>query len=1141
MRYGVLTFIIIGCLGFNLGRGQVGLVSKGNWVKIAVPNEGVYQVSGAQLKAMGFTGKINASQVQLFGMDLSNLNEKVPNGFPDSLSEMAIVVEDGGDGILEEQDRFLFYAQGSIKWVKAQKEVYPVRQQVTTNDSLYYFIQIGTNGKRVTNFVSSANPTKFISTYPSKWLLEKDTINFLNSGKIWLGEPMGSSVGKKASLVFQVNMEGLQFDAPLHLQAQLAAATYQSNAIFNIKLNEVQLLSSLTGTVSGYLFDDAYKIKLDSITTILDSNNLLKSGQNRTNLNLQVDFKGGATSTGWIDFIALHGQRKIGFWGNAGFSFDYQTATATQQLVEFEIQNASSQTRVWDISKCLLPIAMPVVFGPDSKAKFISKDSLQKQFYVFESNKVKAAQFSGYVLNDSNFNTRPVDYIIVTAPDYFNAALKLKKFHETQNGFNVSLIRSTTIYNEFASGQTNPIAIRNYLKYIYENAKRLNQTRPTYLLLLGMGNFDAHALKINKELPVYTSDISNSVLTSYSSDDFYAILKNGDQIQNPQTIDSTQLAVGRIPARTLAESELFIQKIIQYKSNKKTGLWKEQLTWIADDADYNLHLQDAEEIVNHLKTKTSKWNHRKLYLDLFKSTQTLTGTSYPGVNKAIFEAIQSGTLVLNYTGHGNYLRLSEEAVIAKSDMASWDNASRLPIMVTASCDFAPYDQPALTPIGFDALMQNEKGIIALVAANRLVFAYSNKQINDAFMQALLVPNENGVFQTLGKALQNAKKYNFSQNGDRLNAFKFGLMGDPALSIDQPRNEIRINQINASNWSDTLYLNAGEKYTIKGAVTNQNKVLQNFNGLVDIVLWDAPTTKQTFGNQSTSQVVAIEVQDQAIFRGKATVQNGLFEQGFILPISAPISTLSSLKLQLYAYNDSIDASKQFESIYIRNTTKQINTDTVGPKINAYVQSSSFKQGDWVTAPANLIVALRDSAGIQSSGNVLGQDLKLIIDDSIATSINLNTYFTYDLNQYQAGKIQYPLPFLMEGKHKLIVKAWDLLGNLSKDTLRIEVPSSNANIIRNLTITPNPVQSNAKISFEIKNSKDPVTGTLEVFDQTGKRQFLSFLQKPPMGNKIVIEWDGRNKEGGIVPPGLYIYRVKIRQNETEAFLSNTLLKF
>jgi hypothetical protein len=495
---------------------------------------------------------------------------------------------------------------------------------------------------------------------------------------------------------------------------------------------------------------------------------------------------------------------------------------------------------------------------------------------------------------------------------------------------------------------------------------------------------------------------------------------------------------------------------------------------------------------------------------------------------------------LNYTGHGNYLRLTEEAVISKPEMQSWNNTGRLPIMVTASCDFAPYDQPGIAPIGFDALMQNDKGIIALVAANRLVFAYSNKQINDAFMQALLVPNEDGQFKTIGQALQTAKNYNFNRNGDRLNAFKFGLLGDPAMRIVQPKYQINCTELNQTPWTDTLKLKAGGKYTIKGNISSKKQVIQNFKGVVEMVLWDAPSTKKTLANQTNSQSVAVETQEQALFKGKATVQNGQFEISFILPINLPSSDVAALKLQLYAYNDTADASLQFQSIYIQGSTVQNRQDTIGPMIKSYINDTAFKSGDWVSTPSTLYVHLRDSSGIQSSGNELGHDLKLIIDDTLVKNYNLNAFFSYDENQYQSGVIHYPLPVLEEGKHQLILKAWDLLGNVSKDTIWIEVPGKKNRNIRNLSISPNPVQANAKFSFELNNIVDPISMQLEVFDANGRVHFSTNQIIQPSGNKITIDWNGKTTGGGILAPGKYYYKVVIQQNGLVEQMLNGLLK-
>jgi hypothetical protein len=311
--------------------------------------------------------------------------------------------------------------------------------------------------------------------------------------------------------------------------------------------------------------------------------------------------------------------------------------------------------------------------------------------------------------------------------------------------------------------------------------------------------------------------------------------------------------------------------------------------------------------------------------------------------------------------------------------------------------------------------------------------------------------------------------------------------------------------------------------------------------MDMVLWDAPSTKKTLANQTNSQAVPIETQEQALFKGKATVKNGQFEISFILPGALPSSNSAALKLQLYAYNDTVDASMQFQSIFIQGETTQNRLDTTGPSIYSYVNATHFKSGDWVTAPATLYVKLNDSSGIQSSGNQLGHDLKLIIDDTLVKNYNLNTFFSYDTNAYQSGIIEYPLPVLEAGKHRLIMKAWDLLGNVSKDTILIEVPSNKNSNIRNLNVHPNPVKNNAKFSFELKNSIDPITVQLEVFDASGNRHFYTSQKIQPSGNKIMMDWNGQAIHGGILPPGKYYYKVTVLQNGVSEQMLNGLLKF
>ena len=91
---------------------QTSPLAKGKWSKIAVNKQGIFKLTGAQIRSLGFSLPIVSSQFQLFGLDPSLLLEKVPANPVFGLAETALKVNDGGDGQIDEGDNVLFYAEG---------------------------------------------------------------------------------------------------------------------------------------------------------------------------------------------------------------------------------------------------------------------------------------------------------------------------------------------------------------------------------------------------------------------------------------------------------------------------------------------------------------------------------------------------------------------------------------------------------------------------------------------------------------------------------------------------------------------------------------------------------------------------------------------------------------------------------------------------------------------------------------------------------------------------------------------------------------------------------------------------------------------------------------------------------------------
>jgi hypothetical protein len=598
------------------------------------------------------------------------------------------------------------------------------------------------------------------------------------------------------------------------------------------------------------------------------------------------------------------------------------------------------------------------------------------------------------------------------------------------------------------------------------------------------------------------------------------------------------LAVGRIPARSIADADTVMNKLIRYQSEKKGGAWENKITWIADDGDYNLHLQDAESIITNLQTRTSFWNQEKIYLDLFPAVASTSGNAYPLANNNLQQSVQDGTLLINYTGHGNYLRLSEEGVVTAAQFDSWNNRDKLPLLVTASCNFAPYDQPNVNAIAWDAFMKNGKGVIGLVAANRLVFAFSNKQINDLFIQQLLVDDAQGNRSSIGLALQKAKNINWKLGGDRVNDFKFSVIGDPALVLNKPNLTINNPTVNGRAFKNKDTLLAGSNFQIKGWVQQMGVTQANFNGELTLTIYDAVKTKNTLANQSSSMVVPIAVQTQVLFKGKSTIKNGVMSAGFILPIQ--ISSISNpIRMELAASSGTQSAIQVFDSIYVKPNNIFTQIDTVGPQILAYINEPYFKQGDWSASNAIVYVRLKDSSGIQSSGNALGRDLSIWIDNN-PMPIIFNNYFIADLDSYQSGTATISLPGLSVGKHTMIIKAWDLLGNGTKDTLLFEVPPSKTLLYKHPYNFPNPVQSNARFGFETNQIGKSLTVTLDLLNQNGQIQYTRTTIGENSSTKYYMDWDGKTNAGSKLSPGVYFYRFTIQNNKETYILSNSFLK-
>lgn len=734
------------------------------------------------------------------------------------------------------------------------------------------------------------------------------------------------------------------------------------------------------------------------------------------------------------------------------------------------------------------------------------------------------------ITNQDHHADSAVDMVIIipTSQKLLSEAERLKTLHETYDSLRVRIVPADELYNEFSSGTPDANAYRRYMKMLYDRAG-MEADQPRYLLLFGDGAWDNRmlssgwrSLSPDDFLLCYESENSFSATKSYVSDDYYCLLDDneGGSILK----DKFDAAVGRLSARTAEEAKILVDKIYAYRTNAYAGAWQNTLCFLGDDGDQNRHMQDAEAVVSTVKSLYANYDIKKIYWDAYTRVTSSTGNSFPDVTRLIKQQLQKGALVMNYSGHGGPSLLSHEAVLRITDFGE-ASSLRLPLWVTAACDVAPFDGQS-DNIGETAMFNKKGGSIAFYGTTRTVYASYNRLQNQSFMKYLLA-SKNGRRLTIGEAAYLAKNDFVSGSTEMLtNKLQYVLLGDPALTLASPTEQAVIDSINGKAVADGIQqLKAGSKVTLKGHLPGH----ADFNGVVTITVRDIEETIVGKQNDPVATETAFEFQDRpnTIYNGNDSVRNGQFSFSFAVPKDISYSDKTGLFLVYAVNNDkSLSAHGECESFTLTGT-EDLSNDGVGPSIYCYLNSESFVNGSTVNATPYFYAELTDKDGINVSGGI-GHDLELIIDNDMNLTYQLNERFQYDFGDYCKGKVDYVLPELSDGPHKLLFRAWDAQNNSSVAELSFVVNATQQPTLSNVICTKNPATTSTSFVISHDRAGSEVDVELEVFYTSGRLLWRKSETGIPTDQTYTIDWDLTTGNGSRLKTGVYLYRVLISNN-------------
>lgn len=1103
------------------------VLATGNWYKIGVTKDGVYKLSQSFLKNIGIdVDAVNPKNIRIYGNGGGQLPYANSEFRRDDLTENAIMVSGENDNKLDATDYVLFYGQSQSRW-KYVKNACPEFQHNINKytDTTYYFITTDLGaGKRILPQTSTTLPaTHTVTTFDDYAFIEDESVNLIRSGREWFG----SNFDILTSYTYNFNFPNIDNSSAAKIKVDLASRN-AGNSSYAVT----------SGSTTQNIFVSPVNTSLYYAEYAADGATCMSSNNPSSNLSVTVS-KQTAAAVGWLNYIEVNVRRQLSMNGDQLLFRDKQSV-GVGNIATYNI-TGSSTINVWEISDPTTVKEQRVV----SNSFSLAADSL-REFIAFTGASFLTPAFSGTVANQNLHSLAQQDMIIVTHPLFMNEATTLANHHISKDNLTVTVVTPQQVYNEFSSGAQDASAIRDFMKMFYDRATNYAD-EPKYLLLLGDGSYDnKNRLASNTNfIPTYQSLESFDPITSYVSDDYYGQLDDSEGRWAPSDPDLVDIGVGRIPAKNTSEAQDVVNKIIKYSTvpgvmpstaesicsntnnNSPLGDWRNVISFIGDDEDGNMHVSQSNQLSNVVAAKYRNFNFDKIFLDAYPQLSTPGGSRYPDVNTAINNRVDKGALVINYSGHGGELGLTHERVVGISDIQSWDNLYKLPLFVTATCEFSRFDNPQLNSAGEDVLLNPNGGGIGLLTTVRLVYAFPNFLLNTNFYNHFMDTLPDGELSRIGDLYRLTKV----SSGVDVNNRNFTLLGDPAVRLAYPKYNIVTDSINGNKLSFAITdtLKALSKVTITGRVTQPNgSTLNTYNGFLYPTVFDKSVDAKTLANDGGS-TFTFKQQKNILYRGVVSVTNGEFKFSFIVPKDIAYN-YGIGRISYYTQNGTTDGAGFSEKIYIGGTNPTAAIDNNGPAVQLYMNDIKFAFGGTTDETPFIYSIMKDSSGINTVGNGIGHDITATLDNKSEDVIVLNDFYQADLNSFKSGTVRYQLKNLTEGKHTLKVKAWDIYNNSSDAYTEFIVAKSASLALNRVLNYPNPFTTKTSFFFEHNKCCDDLEVQVQIFTVSGKVVKTINTRINSEGFRSdPIDWDGKDDFGDPIGRGVYIYQLKIRSSD------------
>ena len=1050
------------------------------WYKIKIAEDGVYCLTRADLSNAGITGDIDTAEIRIFNggsraLPLSNDSAYL------ELKEIPLSIKNkNGNQLFDGNDSLFFYGWSCSGWDydSSKKE-----------------------------FVYSSHPYDSLNTF---WLnCEGGFPNLakrMQAKQNISGNPDTTVSDFKSREHIESNSETLKTDGEGHITNYHTWYWCKQNYVSQNRFfpdlvvgdtNRISVKASLyvsSLSVNGHPADEVGReltADSDRITEFQSAD--LKE---QTLQALNIYFSGSA----YFDWYEIEYWRQLKFQNN----YLFFESPDKEGVVEYDISNAND-TLIFDISDRFEVKRITGVELNASADTIKFRDNVasnqKAQYYALESSRIKKP-LSIYRDEYSNWRdgNHQANMIIITPEVFYEQVGSLADFRRTYNQFSVERVKLQDIYDEFSGGLTDPLAIRNFLKYTFNNWFEA----PAFVLLAGDGHYD-HRNYMGTNVPIRIPCFTAYSVGSWPiSDEYYVYFGIAGDLDTNHN-GEVDMVISRLPVSSNEELEAALQKVIDYEETPSFGPWRNKINLVADDefgqsSTETKHTEDSENLAENYIPRV--FDISKIYLMEYPFNSV---GQKPGANQAIIEAFDQGTLMMNWIGHGNTDLWAHEHVLNKGDVPRLSsNNRRLPLVFAATCEVGYFMNPIKQSLGEDLFNAANKGASAVIAASGLVYPEPNFEINRLFYENVLDTSR----PSLGQALFIAK---FLSTLNNWNDRAYVLFGDAATKLGIPRLRVKMN----AN-PDTL--SALSLVTVSGQVVDSlGNLKSDFNGTVNLLAFDSGREKSH--EVAGDGVVDYKLPGRSLFRGTAQVGNGNFQVKLVVPKDISYGG-NTARISAYVYDQEIDGAGSIESLVVSGSNAN-SVDEEGPKIQVnFAGQEKFKEGDYITSDAVMQLTISDTSGINLTGE-LGHGITLTIDDNSGET-DLTHLFQYNAGSYTTGSLSYQLPTFSEEEHVFKIKAWDSANNSTLLVTKAKVKSMSGFGILNFMNYPNPFSEQTDFSYELTDDANSVE--IKIFTLAGRLIKTIYNCSNTVGYNFRTTWDGRDEDGDKIANGVYICKIE-----------------